>query len=66
MNSINNKNKYKGLIYLLLVFLVMAGSTIAWFYFDSDLPKKIPLRAKQVFLWHNNVEISTHYNCHQT
>ncbi len=46
--------KYKGVIYLLLIFLVMAGSTIAWLYFSPDLPKKAPLRARQVFLWHNN------------
>ncbi|BBB92944.1 MAG TPA: hypothetical protein PKA28_02085 [Methylomusa anaerophila] len=43
---INNK------ILILVVFILMlvTGSTIAWvYYFNSDLPKKIPVRAKQVF-----------------
>ncbi|WP_371370814.1 hypothetical protein [Sporomusa aerivorans] len=42
--------KCKGVIYLLLIFFLMAGSTIAWLYFSPELPKKAPLRAKQVFL----------------
>lgn len=54
MDSVINKSKFKGLFYLFLVFLIMAGSTAAWLYFSTDLPKKPPLRAKQVFLWHNN------------
>ncbi|TWH48969.1 hypothetical protein [Sporomusa sp. KB1] len=51
--SIDNY-KLKGIIYLFIVFLVMASSTAAWLYFSSDIPKKTPMRAKQVFLWHNN------------
>lgn len=46
--------KVKGFIYLFIVFLVMVSSTAAWLYFSSDIPKKTPMRAKQVFLWHNN------------
>jgi|GEM_PF-1827727 len=53
-NSVVNKFKYKGIIYLFLVFLLMAGSTMAWLYFDPGLPKKTPFKAKQVFHWHNN------------
>lgn len=51
--SIDNL-KSKGIIYLIILFLMIAGSTAAWLYFSSDIPKKAPLRAKQVFLWHNN------------
>lgn len=54
-NSLVDKLKIKGIIYLFLVFLLMAGSTAAWLYFGSDLPKKAPLRATQVFIWHNNL-----------
>lgn len=54
MDRIIDNYKIKGFIYLFIVFLVMAGSTAAWLYFSSDIPKKTPLRAKQVFLWHNN------------
>ena len=46
--------KFKNIIYLFLLFLLMVSSTAAWLYFDSDIPKKVPLRAKQVFQWHNN------------
>ncbi|MBP2634213.1 MAG: hypothetical protein H6Q72_120 [Firmicutes bacterium] len=46
--------RFKSIIYLFLIFLLMASSTAAWLYFDSDIPKKTPLRAKQVFQWHNN------------
>ncbi|SDD37145.1 hypothetical protein [Sporomusa acidovorans] len=46
--------KVKGIIYLIILFMMVAGSTAAWLYFGSDIPKKAPLRAKQVFLWHNN------------
>ncbi|MDF2572202.1 MAG: hypothetical protein K0R55_3806 [Sporomusa sp.] len=62
-NSLVSKLKLRGIIYLFIVFLLMAGSTAAWLYFDSDLPKKAPLRAKQVFLWHNNLKYCTNYNC---
>lgn len=54
MNRIPANCKAKGILYLFLVFILMASSTVAWLYFSSDLPKKAPLRAKQVFLWHNN------------
>lgn len=54
MDSVTNKLKLKGIFFLLLVFMLMAGSTAAWLYFSTDLPKKPPIRAKQVFLWHNN------------
>jgi hypothetical protein len=36
-------------IFMLLVVLVCSGSILAWFYFSNDLPKKMPVRAKQVF-----------------
>ncbi|XEQ93054.1 hypothetical protein SCACP_19060 [Sporomusa carbonis] len=54
-NTTVNKLKNKGLIYLFLFFLLIAGSAAAWLYWGDDLPKKTPLRAKQVFLWHNNL-----------
>ena len=54
MDRIINNFKIKGIIYLFIVFLLMVSSTAAWLYFSSDIPKKTPLRAKQVFLWHNN------------
>ena len=54
-NRVISKLKIKGIIYLFLFFLLMAGSTAAWLYFDTDLPKKTPIKAKQVFLWHNNL-----------
>jgi hypothetical protein len=50
--TINHFNK--NIIYLFLLFLLMVSSTAAWLYFGSDIPKKMPLRAKQVFQWHNN------------
>ena len=34
------------------IFLILAGSAAAWFFFWHDLPKKTPLRAKQVMLFH--------------
>ncbi len=56
MQHAAKKSKAKGLLLLLLFFLFMAGSTAAWLYLsEDDLPKKVPLRAKQVFLWHNNL-----------
>ncbi|WP_094603284.1 hypothetical protein SPSIL_028350 [Sporomusa silvacetica DSM 10669] len=54
MDRIIDNYKIKGFIYLFIVFLVMVSSTAAWLYFSSDIPKKTPMRAKQVFLWHNN------------
>lgn len=54
MDRILDNANFKGIIYLFILFLLMAGSTAAWLYFSSDIPKKTPLRAKQVFLWHNN------------
>ncbi|QDR80776.1 hypothetical protein [Sporomusa termitida] len=54
-NSVISKLKIKGIIYLFVFFLLMAGSTAAWLYFEADLPKKTPIKAKQVFLWHNNL-----------
>ncbi len=58
MDRIVSNFKFRGIIYLLLVFLLMVSSTAAWLYFSSDLPKKAPYRAKQVFLWHNNINIA--------
>ena len=56
MQHTTHKSKFKSLIFLFLFFLLMAGSTAAWLYLsEDDLPKKVPLRAKQVFLWHNNL-----------
>lgn len=54
MDRIVNIFKFKSVLYLLLVFLLMLSSTAAWFYFSQALPKKTPYRAKQVFHWHNN------------
>ncbi|MBP2662158.1 MAG: hypothetical protein H6Q71_106 [Firmicutes bacterium] len=54
MNHILDILKTKGILYLAIVFLLMVSSTAAWLYFSSDIPKKTPLRAKQVLLWHNN------------
>jgi len=54
MNHITSHFKLRNIVYLFLVFLLMVSSTAAWLYFDSDIPKKVPLRAKQVFHWHNN------------
>lgn len=53
MDGVVNKSKIKGFIYLFLVSLLMAGSAAAWLYFTTDMPPKPPMRAKQVFLWHN-------------
>jgi flagellar basal body-associated protein FliL len=36
-------------IFMLVVVLACSGSILAWFYFSNDLPKKMPVRAKQVF-----------------
>ncbi|HWR09255.1 hypothetical protein [Sporomusa sp.] len=65
-NSVINKLKIKGIIYLFLVFLLMAGSTAAWLYFEADLPKKAPIKAKQVFLWHNNLNNAQTINANKT
>lgn len=54
MDSVVNKSKFKGFIFLFLVSLLMAGSAAAWLYFTTDLTPKPPMRARQVFLWHNN------------
>jgi hypothetical protein len=54
MDRIINNFKFKSIIFLFIVFLLMVTSTAAWLYFSPDLPKKAPLRAKQVFLWDNN------------
>lgn len=35
---------------ILMLCLVITGSTMAWLYFDYELPKKSPVRAKQVYL----------------
>lgn len=54
MDRTINHFRFKSIIYLVLLFLLMVSSTAAWLYYDSDIPKKTPLRAKQVFQWHNN------------
>lgn len=66
MDRITANFKFKGIIYLFLVFMLAAGSTIAWLYFSPDMPKKTPLRAKQVFLWHNNQNNAQTINANQT
>lgn len=65
-NSVINKYKFKGIVYLFLVLLLMAGSTMAWLYFDPGLPKKTPFKAKQVFYWHNNFNNAQTIAIHRT
>lgn len=33
---------------ILTLALIVTGSSVAWFYFNGQLPKKSPVRAKQV------------------
>lgn len=42
--------KYKMILIVCVLCLVVTGSTIAWLYFWDQIPKKTPIRAKQVYL----------------
>jgi hypothetical protein len=35
---------------LLAIFILLTGSAAAWIYFQPDIHKKDPIRAKQVFI----------------
>jgi len=43
---------------VIVICLAVTGSTLAWVFLWDDLPKKEPVRAKQVFMLNNNIRVS--------
>ncbi len=37
-------------VVIITLAALLISSAAAWLYFDADVPKKIPVRARQVFL----------------
>ncbi|SHI34141.1 hypothetical protein [Propionispora hippei] len=44
----------KAYILLFITAILLVGSVTAWFYFFDDLPKKVPVRSRQV-QWYDAV-----------